>query len=429
VLHRSPAWVRAGAGAASFDAPPADPEAWERFAGTVAARYGDRVPFIQLWDLPNVADRWGGVPADPGAYVDLLARGSNAARAGNPNVSVVLAEFDPGAGADDLAFLGGLYAAGAAPFFDVAAARVPGGTRTPYDRRVNPMTPGLSRAILFRETMVAANDAAKPVWASHYGWSLAAPGQSGIDGERRALWTVSGLERARAEWPWMGPMFAWGFAPGPSLGGEVSTADALITPEGLPTDLFTALGALNGVGGTSTAPTGFLPVSARQIEYQGNWDLQHLGAETYRTTAEVGARLTVPFTGTGAQARVRLSRQAAELEATLDGEPVEIDLGAFQAADITLPIARGLDDTRHEFSVELTSPGNFTIGGVLVERAIPLLWPVVLLVGAGTGLLAVGLRGIFAGVAVRSGQLVRRRRSERPLDMPVMPDWKPARRA
>lgn len=429
VLHRSPAWARSSAGANAFDAPPADLAAWERFTGTFAAHYGDRVPVIQIWDLPNLPDRWGGAPPDAAAYVNLLARGSNAARAGNPTATILTAELDPGANADDLVFLRQMYAVGAAPFFDAVAARVSGGDRTPYDRRTDAAHPGLSRAILFREAMVAAGDHGKPVWATHFGWSLAAPGEPGIDAATRSAWTVAGIERARAEWPWMGPMFAWGFAPGQTLGGDVPASLALLTPEGAPTDLFSALAAFNAAGGTAAAATGFLPVSAPQIVYAGNWDIQHLGDERYRTTAETGARLTVPFTGTGASARVRLSRQAADLAATLDGQPVEIDLGAFQAADITLPIANGLPDTRHEFSVELTSPGNFTIGGVLVERAIPLIWPVVMLVGAGVALLAIGLRGIFAGIAVRAGRLTRRRPGERQIDLPVLPEWKPARRA
>ncbi|MFM9105546.1 MAG: beta-galactosidase, partial [Chloroflexota bacterium] len=429
VLHRSPAWVRAAAAADAFDAPPIDLGAWERFTGSVAARYGDRVPVIQIWDRPNLPECWGGGPPDAAGYVNLLARGSNAARAGNANVTIVTAEFDPGAGADDLSFLREVYALGASPFFDAAAASVAGGGRTPYDRRVHATVPGLSRAILFREAMVAAGDAGKPVWATHYGWALAAPGAAGPDAGERAAWTVSGVQRARAEWPWMGPMFAWGFAPGPSLAGDVPADLTLLTAEGVPTDLFGALSAFAAEGGAAAAPTGFLPVSARQIAYEGNWDLQHLGDERYRTTGETGARLTVPFTGTGAAARVRLSRQAADLSATLDGAPVEIDLGAFQAADITLDIARGLPDARHEFTVELTSPGNFTIGGVVVERAIPLRWPVVMLTGAGTALLIIGLRGIFAGIAVRSGRLTRRGRLERTIDLPLLPDWRPARRA
>ncbi len=95
VLHRSPSWIRSPAGAAAFDAPPADLTAYERFVSALASRYGDDVPFIQLWDLPNRPSHWGNASADAMAYVSLLAVGSNAARGANPNAVVLLAELDP----------------------------------------------------------------------------------------------------------------------------------------------------------------------------------------------------------------------------------------------------------------------------------------------------------------------------------------------
>ncbi len=433
VLHRSPAWARTAATADAFDAAPTDPDAYARFVGAVVARYGDRLPIVQIWDLPNRPDRWADGPPDPAAYVGLLAMASNAARAANPNVAVVLAEFDPaptpGSAAGDLLFLKRVYAAGAAPFFDVVAARVDGGVRSPYDRRVTAAVPSLSRAILFRDAMAEAGDAGKPVWATHYGWRFAAPGGAGLTPAEQAAWTVAGMERARAEWPWMGPMFAWGLAPGPDLGGETAPEAALLGSDGLPTALLTALGGFHAAGGDAAAPTGFLPVRARQFVYEGNWSLQHLGAETYRTTNEVGARLTVRLRGTGVLARVRLSRDAAELEAALDGRPIQIGLGAFQAADTEVTLASGLPDTVHELTIRLVEPGQFTIGGIVVERAVPLRWPIVMLIGAGAGLLAWGLRLLLFTVAERSGRLPRRGGPDVWPELPQLPDWKPARRA
>jgi hypothetical protein len=434
VLHHSPAWARQEAAAAAFDAPAADPATWERFVGTVAARYGSTVPFVQLWDLPNRADRWGGAAPDAAAYVGLLALGSNAARAANPTVTVVLAEFDPaptpGETAADLAFLDGVYAGGGAPFFDAIAARVSGGDRTPYDRRVDHTAASLSRAVLFREAAVAAGDFGKPVWATHYGWRAASPGSAapGPDPATAAAYAIAGIERARAEWPWMGPLFAWGLTPGPSLGGEVAPDEALLGADGLPTTLLSALGGFAAEGGTDTAPTGFLPVTTRQFGYEGNWDLQHLGAETYRTTAEFGARLSVRFEGTGARARLRFSRQAGAVSASLDGRPLALDLEAFQAADVDVPLGSGLPNTIHQLAVELVGPGQFTIGGLIVERTIPLQWPVVLLVGAGLGLLAWGLRLLFFTLAERSGRLQRRRGVDLWPELPELPAWRPSRR-
>ncbi|HEU0114422.1 MAG TPA: beta-galactosidase, partial [Thermomicrobiales bacterium] len=230
VLHRSPTWARAPGAASAFDAPPTDPGAYERFVQEFVGRYGDKAPFIQIWDLPNRPDHWGGQAATPGGYLELLARAFNAARSANPNVSVVLAELDPfpGPGApDDLAFLQGLYTAGGAPFFDVVAARVDGGGRTPYDRGVSASAPSLSRATLLRELLHANGDDQKPIWATHYGWRASAAGQPGLSPDDQAAFAVAGIERARAEWPWMGPLFAWGLAPGPSLGGDVAPGEAL----------------------------------------------------------------------------------------------------------------------------------------------------------------------------------------------------------
>lgn len=433
VLHRSPAWARTAATADAFDAAPTDPAAYARFVGAVVARYGDRLPIVQIWDLPNRPDRWANGAPDPVAYVGLLATASNAARAANPNVSVVLAEFDPSPTPDstdgDLRFLDGVYAAGAAPFVDVVAARVDGGDRSPYDRRATVGTLSLSRAILFREAMAAAGDAGKPLWATHYGWRSAAAGSRGLSPSEQAAWTVAGLERARAEWPWMGPMFAWGLAPGPSLGGETPPEAALLGPEGLPTALLTALGGFHAAGGDAAAPTGFLPVGARQFVYEGNWSLQHLGAETYRTTGEVGARLSVRLAGTGVLVRVRLSGEAAALEAALDGKPIAIELGAYQAADTEVSLADGLPDAVHELTIRLVEPGQFTIGGLVVERAVPLRWPIVLLVGAGAGLLAWGVRLLLFTAAERSGRLQRRGEVDLWPELPQLPDWKPSRRA
>ncbi len=434
VLHRSPVWARAPGAEGAFDAPPTDPGAYERFIQEFVTRYGAKAPFIQIWDLPNRPDHWGGKAATPSDYLGLLARGFNAARSANPNVSVILAELDPfpGPGAPaDLSFLRGLYAAGGAPFFDVVAARVDGGNRTPYDRGVAAAAPSLSRATLLRALMRANGDDQKPIWGTHYGWRAATADSpsSGLSPRDQAAFAVAGIERARAEWPWMGPLFAWGLAPGPNLGGDVAPGEALLTPEGAPTPLLTALGAFAASGATDIAPTGFLPVQARQIVYEGSWELQHLGSETYRTTSQVGARLSVTFQGTGVVARLRLGRQTGALDITLDGQPVNVDLDAFQAADVNIPLASGLTDGPHQLTMRLAEPGQFTIGGLVIERTIPLHWPIVLLLAAGFVLAAVGLRDLTFALAERSGRLQPRVPGESWPELPFLPGWRPSRRA
>lgn len=431
VLHRSPAWARLPGQADAFDAPPAIPEDYETFVQAVVQRYGARVPFVQLWDQPNRADHWGNAPPDPSTYRDLLARGSNAARGQGAATIVVLAELDPSLAPDpsgDLAFLDGIYRAKAAPFFQIVAVRLDGGGRSPFDRTAEPDTTNLSRATLFRQLMTANGDAAKPVWATHYGWH-AGDGPGSVGTSDQAAFAISGLDRARTEWPWMGPLFAAGLIPGSDLGGEVAAGEALLAANGAPTPLFRALGAFSAETAAQVAPSGFLPVDAPQFGLEGNWDLQHLGPTTYRTTREVGAQTTVRFSGTGIVALVRLGPEAGPIEAVVDGEPTIIPLQSFQAVDRTIPIADGLPDGTHELVLRLATPGQLTIGGLQVVREVPLRWPVALLLGGGVGLLFLGLRQIVYLIAERAGRLQRRRGVDFWPELPQLPDWRPARRA
>lgn len=432
VVHRSPAWIRSPGMTAAFDAPPADLAAYERFVSALAARYGDRVPFYQLWDLPNRADRWGGTAADAASYVSLLAVGSNAARGANPTALILLAEFDPlpdQGGADDLRFLREVYAAGGDAFFDVVAARVDGGARSPFDRAIAPSEASLSRAVLFRDVVAQAGDPAKPIWSTHYGWETGQAGGALIDDGTQADYAVAGLERARAEWPWMGPLFHWGLVPGPDLGGGTPAGRALLREDGSPAALLTEIGAFAARGGTSAAPTGLAPVAASQYIWEGNWESQHLGADTFRTTSQVDARFRLRFEGTGIIARSRLGRDAGEVEVTIDGRPVDISLASFQAVDVDVPLAQRLPDGTHEVAMRLTAPGQLTVGGLVVERTVPLQWPVLVLLVSGALLLFLGLFDVALLLAERAGGLQPRRGGELWPELPQIPDWRPARRA
>lgn len=432
VLHRSPAWIRSPEGASAFDSPPADLAAFERFVGALASRYGDQVSFLQIWDLPNDPQHWGNANADPGAYVSMLALASNAARGANPNAVILLAElepFPPQGSRDDVAFLRGVYDASGSAFFDIVAARVSGGTSTPYDRTTRANHENMSRVILLREVIAASNDPAKPIWATHFGWSAGSDGVGGFGEQAQAEYAIAGLQRARAEWPWMGPLFQWGLTPGPDLGGSTPAGLALLRDDGSPTSLFTELGAFFVRGGTNAAPTGLAPVNAQQFVWEGNWELQHLGRDTYRTTSEVDARFRIPVEGNGVVARARLARDAGNVDLTIDGAPRAVSLDSFQAADVDITLARNLASGTHEVAMRLTEPGELTIGGLVVQRTVPMQWPIQLLLLSGVAMLFFGLFDGLILVAERSGALQRRRSGELWPELPQLPDWRPARRA
>jgi hypothetical protein len=202
----------------------------------------------------------------------------------------------------------------------------------------------------------------------------------------------------------------------------------MLRADGSPTPLFTELGAFAARGDSASAPTGLAPVAAHQYIWEGNWNQQHLSDDTYRTTTEVDARFRLRFEGTGVIARARLSREAGDVEVTIDGRPLDVSLASFQAEDVEIPLARRLPDGVHEVAMRLTAPGQLTIGGLVVERAVPMQWPILLLLGSGALLLFLGLFDSALLVAERTGLLQRRRGGELWPELPQIPDWRPSRR-
>jgi hypothetical protein len=348
----------------------------------------------------------------------------------------VLAAFDPAHGGD-VRFLRGIYDSQGSGFFDIAAVQLDGGNHSPYDRTVSPATTNLSRAILFRNVMVDKGDAGKELWATRYGWD-AAEGDGEVSRDQQADFMVSGLERARAEWPWMGLMFAWDFMPQEGAAGY-----ALLTSSGTATPAFTALGNFALTGHTDIAATGFIPMDSAPVTYDGNWEDQHLNRRTFRFTSEIGSTATLTFRGTGVVAVLRRSPQAGVVHVSIDGKPLdgfpvasgtdsasELVLEWFlQAENVQMELASGLDNGVHQLDLTLAEPGQLTIGGLVVTREVPFVWPVVTLAVAGALLVLFALRELVYVMAMRAGYLQRREGVELRPPLPVMPDWRPAPKA
>jgi hypothetical protein len=135
---------------------------------------------------------------------------------------------------------------------------------------------------------------------------------------------------------------------------------------------------------------------------------------------------------------VRYSPQAGPVHATLDGRPIPgwpvvdgaslIDLESFTATDFPTLLVDGLDDSVHELTLTLVDRGQFTIGGLVVSRDPPLLWPVIVLILVGVVLVAAGLRDLVYVVAHWTKLLERATGATSRPPLPRMPDWTPARR-
>jgi hypothetical protein len=436
VIYGTPAWARSPDATSALDAPPEEPARFSDFVSVLTERYGQYIRFFQIGDQPNNPDHWGGKDVTAAEYLSILASSFNAVRTSSPEAKVILAELDPYGGngtlGDDLRYLEDIYEAGGAPYFDVVAAQVDGGSASPFDRRVSTGSPSLSRAILFRETVHEQGDDQKPIWFTHYGWD----GVDSVSRETQADYLVAGIERVRAEWPWAGLVFQWALLPEsvpPQQAGH-----ALLNEDGTATPAFVSVADLAAEGVGTIAATGFVPTDSGPITYTGTWASQHLSGRVFQTTSQTGASLLITFEGTGLTANLRRSPEAGLIYATVDGRPLpdwpesegksEIDLSFFQAEDITVPLVTGLDDGTHEVELELASTGKMTIGGMVVSRDPPLRWPVVLALVSALVLIGIAVRDLLLYLGRFSGSIRTVDEPEATPRLPSLPDWRPSLR-
>jgi len=212
VLDGSPRWARGPLDQPPTDNPLAPPAAFQdftRFAAAFAQRYRDQVRFYQIWDEPNIAPHWGSQLIEPVGYAHLLKGAATAIRTADPDAVIITAALAPTrdrghTAIDEPYFLQRLYAAGAAPDFDVVAIQPFGFGYAPSDRRARPDLLNFGRAQLIRRTMVAAGDGATPLWAVRYGWQRArGTPWAAVSATEQARFAVAALTLAQQEWPWL----------------------------------------------------------------------------------------------------------------------------------------------------------------------------------------------------------------------------------
>lgn len=431
VIVDSPEWSWAGTMIPSDVQPPADPQMLAPFSTELTSHYTGTIRFVQFWHMPNLASRWGGVPATGESFRPYLSALFYGARSGNAEVQIVLPELsmdsDVSEGMGDLQFLQSLYEAGTIDIFDLVAIRLDGGQSSPDDRSIDADKLNFSRAILFRELMVDNDDGATPIWATSFGWS--ADGED-VSREQQAEYVVRGLQRAWSEWPWMGLMVQWKFTSLPN-DPEASYATA---PEGRPTPLFRRLNDPSLIRRSDIANTGFTPMDADSLEYSGNWADQHLEGRTFRTTGQTGASVTFEFQGTGLIAYIRTGPLSGDLTIELDGEVLSGDsengdwsyFDQYATNDLPRRVFSNLEDDIHLVTITLAEPGQLTLGGMVVERQPPFIWPIIMITASGVLVLLLGLRSFIYLVAIRAGHLTRWENVNSP-ELPRMPDWVPER--
>lgn len=436
VVSGAPEWARDPALLDAADGPPMDPGLLQTFTRELTARYVSGIAFVQIWDRPNLGNRWGGAPATGGTFAPFLAAGFEGVRAGNPGARVLTPELavipDGPTGSSDLAFLEDLYLADGDSFFDVLGIQLDGGTYSPDDRRVEPDRLNFSRAILFRDLMLSYGDQSTPVWATSYGWAAS----DEISRDEQAEFVVRGMERSWSEWPWMGMTVHWSFL---SLANSPNAPYAVVLTNGSATPLYQRLTSSALAERAAIANTGFAPMNSRSVTFSGNWQDQPLEGRTFKTSRQVQSAASLEFQGTGVVAFIRSGPDVGPFLVSVDGEVIpggagtsgdEWDFSVFSRTnDLPRELVSGLEDKRHTITITLVSPGELTLGGMVVERDAPFVWPVILMTVGATIMLFFALRSFAHVVAVRAGHLRRRDDIDFAPPLPMMPNWQPSRRA
>ena len=365
-LDTSPAWAHSSIPNTQY--PPTDPADFAHFASEFARRYGDRIHVYQIWDEPNLGDRWNG-EVNPVAYAELLRQAREAILANDPTAVILLAGLAPTvenshANMSDWLYLRRLYEVGAGKYFDIASGKPYGFSTGPDDRRVDPDVLNFSHIILMREEMEKHGDSGKPIWASHFGWNSLPEGWKGrpsvwgqVTQKQQREYYYDALMRAGLEWPWMGAMVLENWQPtapadDPRWGFAIVDRAARFTP-GL-----TVIQDYAYVGYHPAAQPLFVgsqEYARGQAEFSPveHWSFSELGADWTQT----GDKVTIKFAGTGLALRVRRAADRANFYITVDGQPANAlprdSRGAFlqlvppdvQRASVDMiPVAIGLSD-------------------------------------------------------------------------------------
>ncbi|MGD8996560.1 MAG: hypothetical protein PVH80_00500, partial [Anaerolineae bacterium] len=366
--------------------PPDDPERFAGFAASFAERYGHLVDTYQVWDEPNLAANWAGAVSPP-AYADLLARTARAIRAVDPDARIVLAGLAPtteinAQNLSDVRYLEQLYQAGAAPTFDIVAGKPYGFDTGPDDRRVDHSVLNFSRLILLREVMLEQADGDKAIWATQWGWNALPDDWDGApsiwgntDEATQASHTRAALERARAEWPWVGAMVIENLQP-EQVGSAVSSSKesvtdpndprwgfSLLAPDGSPRPVYDEVEEW-ARSLPDAAPVGGHPATSRWATYEETWRVGPLGADVGQASS---GRASFRFDGTRVALTLRRGPYRGFLYVTVDGQPANalprdeagrayVVLYDTDPTVAVVPLATGLEPRAH--TVEVVAEGG-----------------------------------------------------------------------
>lgn len=217
----APAWARPVGSEVSYLEPARYTDLGE-FVAAFAARYRGQVDHLIIWNEPNLSLEWGFRSPSPAEYTEMLRATYERAKEVNPEVRILAGALAPTLGApdamSDLAYLRGMYAAGAASYFDALAVHAYGWRFAP-DAAPDPDVINYRRVELLRQIMVEAGDAGTPVMITEGGWNDHPRWTKAVRPAQRVQYTLRAYDLARQEWDWCEAVALWAFRyPRPASG-------------------------------------------------------------------------------------------------------------------------------------------------------------------------------------------------------------------
>lgn len=242
--------------------PPVKLQDFGDFCEVLAQRYRGRIAAYQVWNEPNLSREWGEKPPNPAEYTALLKVCYEGIKRGDPNAIVISAGLAPTgtqlpAAMPDDEFLQGMYAAGAADYFDVLGLNAPGYKAppeiSPDEALENPDLYGNGRWFVFRHVedmrriMIENDDAAKQVAILEMGWTTdTRPGTPyewhAVSEAEQAEYLRRAYEYAQTNWePWIGVMTTIFFADAAWSPDDEQYWWSIVLPDGTPRPAYTTL--------------------------------------------------------------------------------------------------------------------------------------------------------------------------------------------
>lgn len=171
VVTTTPAWARPSTWYGDYYAPPANISDYGDFMSVLAKRYSGQVSAYEVWNEPNSA--LGLSNPDPALYTQMLKAGYTAIKAADSKATVIGGVLGSviswgGFSVNPVDFVKGMYAAGAAGYFDALSFH-PYQYTTPFSQGATLGQSPLNQLNAIRALMEGNGDAAKKIWATEYG--------------------------------------------------------------------------------------------------------------------------------------------------------------------------------------------------------------------------------------------------------------------